>query len=129
MSDEDKLEKIDRKLDSIQHDVNDIQGDVRVLSTLNKETNKPELRAQIHDKFGDSDARRKIWLVATSEKQVGELAEDADIPVGTVRRYASEMAEVGLLDRFKDGHETYYSRNEVTEGIGIEVEIHEDLDI
>lgn len=128
-NEEDKLEKLNRKLDSIQRDVNDIQGDVRMLSTLSKETSKPELKAQIHNKFGESDARKKIWLVATKERQVGELAEKADVAPGTVRRYASEMAESGLLDRFKDGSKTFYSRNEVTKGIGVEAELMEDLDL
>lgn len=128
-NEDDKLDKIDRKLDNIQHDVNSIQGDVRMLTTLTKETSKPDLKAQIHEKFGNSNARKKIWLVATSEKQVGELAEDAEVAPGTVRRYASEMADVGLLSQFKDGNETYYSRSETTEGIGIENELLEDLDL
>lgn len=130
MADEDdKLDKIDQKLDNIQHDVNSIQGDVRMLTTLTKETSKPQLKAQIHDKFGNSAARKMIWLVATSEKQVGEIAEEADLAPGTVRRYAPEMADVGLLSQFKKGRETYYSRSEATEGIGIEEELMEDLDL
>jgi DNA-binding transcriptional ArsR family regulator len=127
--DDDKLDEIDRKLDNIQHDVNSIQGDVRMLTTLTKETSKPELKSQIHDKFGNSDARKKIWLAATTEKQVGELADDADVAPGTVRRYASEMADVGLLSQYKDGNESYYSRSEATEGIGIEEDLMEDLNL
>lgn len=124
----DQLDKIDRKLDSIQRDVNDIQGDMRMLTNMNKETSKSELKSQIHDKFGTSTARKKIWLEADGSMTVGELAGAADVAEGTVRRYASEMAEAGVLDRFKDGNETYYARADITEGIGIEEEILEDLE-
>lgn len=127
MSDGDKLEKIDRKLDSIQRDVNDIQGDMRMQTNMLKETSKGDLKNRIRDVFGSSDRRRLIWYVAEEFMSVDDLVEATEIPRGTVTRYAPEMAESGVLDRYKDGQDAYYKRNEITVGIGMEEEVEEDL--
>lgn len=126
---EDKLEKIDRKLDSIQRDVNDIQGDVRMQTNMLKETSKDDLKNRIRGVFGSSDRRRLIWYVAEEFMSVDDLVEATEIPRGTVTRYAPEMAESGVLDRYKDGQDVYYRRNEITVGIGMEGEVEEDLDL
>lgn len=128
MSDEDKLDKIDQKLDLIRDDVNDIQGDVRVMSTLNKELNKEELKAEVYTKFGQSTAKRKIWYYADGTNSVSELAGLADIADATASRNCTKMSKSGILVEHDRGSSTYYKRAEVTEGIGIEQELEEEFD-
>lgn len=125
----DKLEKIDRKLNSIQRDVNDIQGDVRMQTSMLKETSKDDLKNRIWNVFGSSDRRRLIWYVVEDFKSVEDIMEETDVPRGTVTRYAREMAESGVLDRYKDGNVIFYRRGETTVGIGIEEEVEEDLEL
>jgi len=124
---EDKLEKIDDKLDSIQRDVNDMQGDVRIQTTMLKETSKSNLKNRIRNVFGSSDRKRQIWYVVKDFMSIEEIIDETDFPQGTVTRYTREMAESGVLDRRKNGNERYYRRNEITEGIGMEQEVEEDI--
>lgn len=127
--DEDKLDKIDRKLDGIRRDVNDIQGDVRLQAKLHKDLNKPQVMNQTFESFGQSTAKKKIWYYANGERTSSEIAEKADIAPATASRNASDLVESGVLDRFRDGNNVYFDRAEMTIGIGIEQELEEDLDL
>lgn len=128
MPDGDRLDDINRKLERIQDDVNDIQGDVRILSTLNKELNKGELKSEVYTKFGGSTAKKKIWYYADGEQSVTELHELTGVAYATVSRYCNQMNKAGILVEHDSGSATYYKKAEVTEDIGIEQELEEEID-
>lgn len=129
MSDRDILGEMNKKLDSLQRDVNDIQGDVRMQTKIHRDTNRGEIKNQIHESFGESEAKRLIWYHADGKSTASELAETIDMAPATVSRNATDLAESGVIDRVKDGNNVYYQRAEITEGLGIEGEVAEELDL
>jgi Fic family protein len=129
MTEKDELDKMNRKLDSIQRDVNDIQGDVRMQAKLHKDLNREELKNQIYNSFGGSTAKRKIWYYANGERTASEIAELANVAFATASRNATKLAESGVLDRLKEGNTTYYQRAEITKGLGIARDLENDLDL
>lgn len=122
-------DEIMERLQAIQDDVNDIQGDVRVLSTLNKGLNRAELKNLIHDSLGNSKNKKLVWYYADGRRTNQEIAETADIPKGSVDWAVSELNKSGWLVKNERGNKVIYDKSEVCTNIGIEGEIEKDLDL
>lgn len=129
MTDEDRLEEIDKKLDRIQDNVNDIQGDVRVLSTLNKGLNREELLNLIHEHFGNSDSKKLTWYYANGSRTIEEISEEADIAKGSVQWAVRELNKGGWLVRNEQNGNAIYDKAEVCTNLGIERELEKELDL
>jgi hypothetical protein len=94
---DDLLRELNRKVDNMQRDINDIQGDVNILSTLNKERHRGDLINLIEGKFGRSDNKRRVWYYANGERDPEGLSDAADIPIGSVYQCVSDLNREGLL--------------------------------
>lgn len=128
MPDENSDEVLER-LRSIQDDVNDIQGDVRVLSTLNKGLNLGKLQDLIHESFGSSKNKKLTWYYADGSRTNQEIAEAAGIPKGSVDWAVRELNKSGwLVNHEKDGN-VIYDKSEVCTNIGIESDLEKELEL
>lgn len=128
MTEDDLLQDLNRKVDNMQQDINDIQGDVNIISTLNKELNRSELIDLIEAKFGGSDYRRLIWYHADGNKTTGDFSDILDASKSTVRNYLSELNSSGLIIKRGDGRPVRYDKAEITQGLGLKSEIEDELD-
>ena len=126
--DDDLLRELNQKADDMQSDINDIQGDVNILSTLNKEIHRDKLIDLIKGKFGRSDYKRLCWYYADGSVGVAELAELIDTSESTIRNYVSEMNREGLLRREENDDGVNYNKTEISVDIGLEQEIAEGFD-
>lgn len=117
---EKKLNQMDAKLDSIQ-------GDVNILSTLNKETRKEEVKDLLNSKFGRSKNKRKVWLAADGEKTLEEIQEDIGIPMGSVHSAAADLNDQGLLRKRERDGMTIYWKAEISTDIGLEEDVQDYL--
>lgn len=117
-----KLQKMDGKL-------NEIQGDVNILSTLNKEKDKELLKNLIRRKFGQSDRKRLIWCHCNGEVQIEELVEKTEIRKSNLSPLTSEMSRQGLLVKEEKVEGIFCKKAEITKRIGLESEICKDLDL
>lgn len=125
----DNPDEVLERLKSIQDDVNDIQGDVRVLSTLNKGLNLEELQNLIHDSFGSSKNKKLVWYYANGTRTISEIADVADISRGSVDWAVNELNKSGWLVKHDKGNNVYYDKSEVSTNIGIEEELEKELDL
>lgn len=120
----------DQLLREMDNKLNDIQGDVNILSTLNKELNKDELAKLIMRKFGSAPKQKLIWYHTDEETStIQQLANKLDISESSVQNHVSSLTDKGLLRRKKKGRKSFYSKSEITMGIGIKGKIEEEEDI
>lgn len=125
----DNPDEVLERLKSIQDDVNDIQGDVRVLSTLNKGLNLQELQDLVHESFGTSKNKKLVWYYANGSRTIQEIADVADISRGSVDWAVRELNKSGwLVNHERDGN-VIYDKSEVSTNIGIESDIEKELDL
>ena len=123
--DEDLLRELNRKMNDMQRDINDIQGDVNILSTLNKERHRDDLINLIEGKFGRSDNKRLTWYYANGERDPQDLADVADIPLGSVYQCVSDLNREGLLIKNERDGTVYYEKAEISLDIGLENKIED----
>lgn len=128
MPDENSDEILER-LQSIQDDVNDIQGDVRVMSTLNKGLNLKELRDLIHESFGQSTNKKLVWYFADGSRTIREIADVAEISRGSADWAVSELNKSGWLIKYERDGNVIYDKSEVCTNIGIERDLERELDL
>ncbi|WP_049897044.1 MULTISPECIES: hypothetical protein [unclassified Haloferax] len=126
--DDDLLRELNRKVDNMQRDINDIQGDVNILSTLNKERHRDDLINLIEGKFGRSDNKRRVWYYANGERNPESLSDAADIPIGSVYQCVSDMNREGLLLKDERDGTVYYGKSEITLDIGLESRLEDEID-
>lgn len=126
MPDENELLK---RLKSIQDDVNDMQGDLRVLSTLNKELNRDELLNLIQESFGKSKNKKLTWYYADGTRTIGEIAEAAQIPDGSVMWAVRELQKSGWLVKHERDGNAIYKKSEVSTGLGLESVFAQEYDL
>lgn len=108
-----KLRELDDKLDRVR-------GHVNVLSTLNKVRDRDALFAICQDKIGTSLDMKKLWYYADKPKSVKELAELAGVDAKKARVYLDRLNDRGVLDKHELMSPVKYSRDEISEGIGLE---------
>lgn len=124
------LDKILERLKRVEDDVNDMQGDVRVLATLNKGLNRKELVNLIHDFFGRSTRKKLAWYHADEPRTVPEIARVAGIPERSARWAVSKLSKAGWLDEHeRDDGELVYEKANVCTNLGIESTLEEELDL
>lgn len=128
MDEDNLLRELNRKVDSMQRDINDIQGDVNILSTLNKERHRDDLINLIEGKLGRSDNKRLCWYFANGERNPEDLSEAADIPIGSVYQCVSDLNRAGLLIKNERNGTVYYEKAEITRDVGLENRIEERFD-
>lgn len=128
MSSRDPWDEIGERLDNIQRDINDIQGDVNILSTLNKERHRDDLINLIEGKFGRSDNKRRVWYYADGSLDPEELAETADVPVNSVYGCVADLNREGVLIKSERNGTVYYDKAEISIDIGLENRIEERID-
>lgn len=126
--DDDLLRELNRKVDNMQRDINDIQGDVNILSTLNKERHRDDLINLVEGKFGRSDNKRCVWYYANGERDPDGISEAADIPIGSVYQCVSDLNREGLLIKDKRDGVVYYDKAEITVDIGLESRLEDEID-
>lgn len=126
--DDDLLRELNRKVDNMQRDINDIQGDVNILSTLNKERHRDDLINLIEGKFGRSDNKRRVWYYANGERDPEGLSDAADIPIGSVYQCVSDLNREGLLIKDERDGTVYYDKAEITVDIGLESRLEDQID-
>lgn len=127
-TDEDLLRELNRKVDLMQHDINDIQGDVNILSTLNKERHREDLINLIQGKFGRSKNKPIVWYHANGQRAPEELAEAADIPIGSVYQCVSDLNREGVLNKEEKDGTVYYDKAEITRNIGLKKDLEKHFD-
>lgn len=126
--DDDLLRELNRKVDNMQRDINDIQGDVNILSTLNKERHRNDLINLIEGKFGRSNNKRRVWYYANGERDPEDLSDAADIPMGSVYQCVSDLNREGLLIKDERDGKVYYDKAEITVDIGLESRLEDEID-
>jgi len=126
--DDDLLRELNQKVDSMQRDINDIQGDVNILSTLNKERHREDLMNLIQGKFGRSDNKRRVWYHANGKRNPEDLSDAADIPIGSVYQCVSDLNREGLLIKDERNGTVYYDKAEITVDIGLERHLENEID-
>lgn len=126
--DNDLLRELNRKVENVQRDINDIQGDVNILSTLNKERHRDDLMNLIEGKFGRSDNKRRVWYYANGERDPDRLSEAADIPIGSVYQCVSDLNREGLLIKDEQNGTVYYDKAEITVDIGLESRLEGEIE-
>lgn len=129
MSDDDRFDEIERRLENIQDDVNDIQGDVRVLSTLNKELSRDELVDLIHSSLGDSKSKKLTWYYADGSRTIQEIADAAEMSRGSIDWALRELNKSGWVVKHESGGNTIYDKAEVSTNLGIERDIEDEFDL
>jgi DNA-binding transcriptional ArsR family regulator len=129
MTDKDQLNDIERRLESIQDDVNDIQGDVRVLSTLNKELSRDELVDLIRSSLGDSKSKKLTWYYASGSRTIQEIADASDLSRGSIDWALGELNKSGWVVKHESEGNTIYDKAEVSTNLGIEQEIEDEFDL
>lgn len=117
------------RVKSIQDDVNDMQGDLRVLSTLNKGLNREALVNLIHDSFGRSKNKKLTWYFADGSRTVPEIARAAEIPERSARWAGNELNKAGWLVEAEQDDPVIYRKADVCTGLGIESTLEEELDL
>lgn len=116
------------RVKSIQDDVNDMQGDLRVLSTLNKGLNRDALENLIHDSFGRSKNKKLTWYFADGSRTISEIADAADIPRGSVEWAVRELNKAGwLVKHEQEDGKAIYEKADVCTGLGIESTLEKEL--
>lgn len=128
MTDEDTLEEINRKVDELKQDVNDIQENTNVMATLNKEKSSEDIVNLIEGKFGKSDLKRKCWYYADGTPTISELTELTGSTQSTIENYVSELTRQGVLEKREKDGKTRYDRAEISTGVGLEERIEERFD-
>lgn len=129
MTDEDDLlRELNQKADSMQQDINDIQGDVNILSTLNKEIHRDKLINLIEGKFGTSDAKRLVWYFANGERSPQEIVEMVDMGRSSVYWALNQLNREGLVNKTEVDNTEYYDKAEITLDLGFEQRIEEEFD-
>jgi DNA-binding transcriptional ArsR family regulator len=118
---EETLQEIRKKVDSIEKNTN-------VNTELHKSLNRDELLNVLLNRFGGSDNKKKCWYYANDDRSISEISEEADIREGNVRSTFSDLYEDDLVIKRKDGTQTYYDKSKITEDIGIEIAIADELD-
>lgn len=126
--DDDLLRELNRKVDNMQRDINDIQGDVNILSTLNKERHRDHLMNLIEGKFGRSDNKRRVWYYANGKRDPDGLSDAAGIPIGSVYQCVSDLNREGLLIKDERDASVYYDKAEITVDIGLESRLEDEID-
>ncbi|GAB3679656.1 hypothetical protein GCM10028857_01330 [Salinarchaeum chitinilyticum] len=128
MPEDDLLRELNQKVDNLQRDINDIQGDVNILSTLNKERHRDDLMNLIEGKLGKSTNKRLCWYYADGSLDPEGLAEEADIPIGSVYQCVSDLNREGLLIKNERNGTVYYDKAEISVDIGLESRLEDELD-
>lgn len=116
-----KLQEMDDKLDNIQ-------GDTNVQSQILKQQSKAELLDMFKRKFGRSPNRRKVWYHSDEKRTVEELVDATGIDKSQIHNLTSEMIELALLAKSENGRKKVYYRREITEGIGLEEHVENNVD-
>lgn len=122
-------DEILERLKGIQDDVNDMQGDVRVLSTLNKGLNLEKLQDLIHESFGTSTNKKLVWYYADGSRTIQEIADTADISRGSVDWAVRELNKSGWLVSHERNGNVIYDKSEVSTNIGIESDLESELNL
>jgi hypothetical protein len=125
--DNDLLRELNQKVDNMQRDINDIQGDVNILSTLNKERHRDDLINLIEGKFGRSDNKRRVWYYANGEREPEDISDEADVPIGSVYQCVSDLNREGLLIKDEQDGTVYYDKAEITVDVGLENRLEEEI--
>jgi len=128
MEDDDLLRELNRKVDNLQRDINDIQGDVNILSTLNKERHREDLINLIEGKFGRSTNKRLCWYYADGTTDTEDLAELVGTSQSTIRNNVSDLTQSGLLNKRSRNGTVHYGKAEITTDIGLESDLEEKLE-
>jgi len=126
--DNDLLRELNRKVDNMQRDINDIQGDVNILSTLNKERHRDDLINLIEGKFGRSTNKRRVWYYSNGERDPEDLSEEADIPIGSVYQCVSDLNREGLLIKNERDGTVFYEKAEISVDIGLEDRLEDNIE-
>lgn len=116
-----RLREMDKKLDNIQ-------GDVNFLATLSKHRRRRDIKDIVHEKFGNSIVKKKLWYYADGDRTISELVEKVGSTQSTVYNYLSEMNYQGLLNKDEVDGKVYYRKAEITTGINIEGDIQDQID-
>lgn len=119
-------EDIWRKLQEMDNKLDNIDGNLNILSTSKKQESKGDLQKLFKRKFGRSDKKRLVWYYADEPKTVDELSELVGTSESYIRNMVSDMN--ALLDKHEVENNTHYTRSEISVGIDLETHVEDFVD-